>query len=96
MNGGKKEIDKCPRCQDGPANLIHMFYQCDKLSGIQRGIEKFLEGLLGNKICLSPTLKLLGVDCKLALNKASEAFVFLCVAVLCMLLAGGWKDTVAP
>lgn len=32
---GKREDDKCPRCLEGPANLIHMFHQCDKLSLIR-------------------------------------------------------------
>lgn len=93
---GIREDDKCPRCHDGPADLVHMFYQCPGLSEILKEIEKFWEGLLGIKICLSSTLMLLGVDSKLKLQEDKEAFVFLGAAVLRMLLAAGWKDPVAP
>lgn len=40
-NWGKRENSCCPRCQDSPADIIHMFFGCSKLASLKTDIEKF-------------------------------------------------------
>lgn len=55
---GKRQTDKCPRCQKGPAHSLHMFHSCEKLNLLKEGIEKFWLQSLNKEIKITPTLML--------------------------------------
>lgn len=93
---GKREDDKCPRCDQGPADIIHMFYVCEKLGPLKKQIEEFLSAAIGSIINITPTLMLLGCDEKAQYDYHKNKFVFISIAVTRLLIATHWKDADPP
>lgn len=75
---------------------IHLFYDCDKLTLLKKGLSGFWEELFGYSVELSLTLMILGYDGSLDLSVEEEYCLFLGTAVYRILLAARWKDTEPP
>ncbi len=56
----KSISDLCPKCKTETGNLIHMFWECNKLKHYWGSILEILKEIIGSEIPCSPKLALLG------------------------------------
>lgn len=93
---GKRLNDKCPRCGRGPATLIHMLYECNKLASFKRMLSEFWEEVFGHRVAESSTLYILGQDSSLDLSAEEESCLFIGTAVYRIILTARWKEADPP
>ena len=87
----------CDRCQQSPANLIHMFWQCPSLHNYWAEFFNTLSEVVGEKIKPNSLSALFGVaPPSPSLSKSKQDVIAFATLLARRLIVLNWKSTTPP